>query len=576
MISSKTKRVVFANLLMASLLATTAFSACRQTSEQVDDSKSQLYVGNLYAGFGDDWMQTWKTNFEKMHADTSFEEGKKGVQIWVDNQRDSYTGANLLTGIESYTQDMYFTEDPNIHALVAQGACAKITDIVTENLKEKYGEDSTIEEKMSDEFKAGLKLNGDYYILPVNESYMNIIYDIDLFESKGFFISKESTADKTKFTKIKLEYSKGPDNVEGTSDDGLPATFSQFYDLLNKIKQSSVTPMIWSGKYHSTYGLGFATSVWAAIDGKDQYLLNDTFNNQATTLVSSVDEKTKTYGGKAYDVSTVTLNADPTEITKSNGYELQKQAGKFYALQFIGNIIKDSTNYDTLSFSGSLSQTGAQTEYLYSKYNTSKKRVAMLMDGSWWSVEAKSTFANMEVEYGEEDSRRSRRFGLMPIPSPTQEMVGLKAVYDSSIRGAAFVSAYCPDSKLKLAKEFLQYCYTNEGMKIYTSATDTPMPYKYNFASDEEKSEFENTLTTYGKALWNNHENDAVFFSGLVNDSFYVNNYSYFNEDWDFRVAIDEYIGKYPFTGFQKYPALTAKKYFEGLYNYHKNNNLWK
>lgn len=548
------------------------FVGCGGTNKNVDKTKSQLYIGNLYAGFGDDWLQTWKTNFEKMHENTVFEEGKKGVQIWVDNQRDLYSGANILTSIAGYTQDMYFTEDPNIYAFVSQGICANITDIVTENLSEKYGENGSIEDKMNKTFKDCLKLNGDYYILPLNESYQNIIYDIDLFEERGFFISNKSTESKTVFTKNKQEYSAGPDGESGTYDDGLPATFLQFYDLLQKIKSSSVTPFIWSGKYHPTYGTSFMTQVWASLDGAEQYLLNNTFDGVATTLVSSITEQEKSYGSKKYDVSTVTLQP-ATTITKSNGAELQKQAGKFYALQFASNIIKDSTNYDSLAFSPSLSQTAAQSNYLYSVY--ADKRVAMLIDGSWWSAEAKNVFANMEVEYGEEMSRTSRHFGIMPIPKATTEMVGQPATYKSTIRGAAFVSAYCPESKLKLAKEFLQYCFSNEGMKIYTSATDTPMPYNYNFASDAEKSSFLSNLTSYGQQMWDNHEKDLVVVAGLSNTDFYINNYSYFKEDWDFRVAIDGYSGKYPFSAFYDNTKITPKQYFDGLYNYHKGNNIW-
>ncbi len=571
------KKIIKVFLAVLTLFITTIspLYGCGADGPKVDNTKSQLYIGNLYAGFGDEWTQTWRKNFEEMHAETEFEPGKKGVQIWIDNQRDLYTGANIESSIRSYTQDLYFTEDPNIYSLVANGACADITDIVTENLSAKYGEDNSIEGKMSQSFLDCLKLNDKYYILPLNESYMNIVYDIDLFYDKGFFISNTSTQSSTKFTKVKAEFAFGPDNVQGTYDDGLPATYAQFYDLLQKIKGSSITPFIWSGVNYSTYGSSFTTQAWADASGIDEFMLNSTFSGDAVTLVDTITESKKRYGSKDYDVSTVTL-APSTPISYSNGAELQKQAGKFYALQFTSNIVKDPTNYDALAFSPSLSHTGAQTSYLYSKYNTNGKRIAMLIDGSWWSVEAKSKFADMAVEYGEEDSRSSRRFGLMPIPKPTADMVGQPATFRSSIRGAAFISAYCPESKLKLAKEFLQYCFTNEGMKIYTRVTDTPMPYNYTFDSDADLDAFLNSLTTYGRCLWDNHINDRVIVAGLVNNDFYINNYSYFREDFDFRIAINEYTGKYPFAAFEDVSSLTPKKYFEGLYAYHSTSSIWR
>ena len=229
-------------LMLAAMLAVgsmSAFVGCGPKGEQVDETKSQLYVGNLYAGWGDEWLQKWKKDFEEKYAETSFESGKTGVQIWIDNQRDAYSGQTLLTSIASQTQDMYFTEDAYYYDYVANKACAEITDVVTENLSSKYGENTSIAQKLSADAREYYNLGTDteqsYYMLPLNETYYGIMYDADLFASRGFYISNKSTATSTKFTKIAADFSAGPDGQTGTYDDGMPKTYAQFKTLVYTI-----------------------------------------------------------------------------------------------------------------------------------------------------------------------------------------------------------------------------------------------------------------------------------------------------------------------------------------------------
>ena len=44
--------------------------------EQVDDTKTQLYVSNYDGGFGDEWLYSAKAKFEKLYENKSFEDGK--------------------------------------------------------------------------------------------------------------------------------------------------------------------------------------------------------------------------------------------------------------------------------------------------------------------------------------------------------------------------------------------------------------------------------------------------------------------------------------------------------------------
>ena len=566
-------------VMLATILtvgATSSLAACGGDTEKVDKTKTQLKVGNLYLGYGDEWLKSWKKSFEEKYAETVFEEGKKGVQIQIDNQSDAYKPSTLLTSFSTYDAEVYFTDETFIYDFVGSGLCADITDIVTEDLSGKYaGETGSIADKMNDDAEGFAKIGDKYYMLPFYQAGSGLNYDMDLFYEKGFFISSNPTDETTKFTNDKTKFSAGVDGVKGTFDDGLPATFAQFYDLLAKMKATSVTPLIWTGQHAWSYTTSFAKTVWVAQDGMEQMKLNQTLTGEATTLVDSITTASKTYGGKSYDTSTVTLKAAPTTITTANAYELQKQAGKFYALQFAKNIANDASNYDPLSFSGSLSHTGAQTEFLYSKYNNNKQSIAMFIDSSWWRAEAKPTFANMEVEYGEEAGMQSRNFGYMPMPKANASMVGNGTWTTAAKTGSAFISKNCSASKLELAKLFLQFCYTNESLRTFTLLTESTMPYDYGFATEAEETAYKNQLTIFGQNVWD------VFMNGKVYRSFYSdsheivrNNYTYFTDTWLF--ASETASTAYPFTAFHANANLSVKSYFEGLYSKHKTNSIFK
>lgn len=45
--------------------------------EQIDSSKTQLYVFNFYGGYGADWLAAAKKKYEDLHKDDVYEEGKR-------------------------------------------------------------------------------------------------------------------------------------------------------------------------------------------------------------------------------------------------------------------------------------------------------------------------------------------------------------------------------------------------------------------------------------------------------------------------------------------------------------------
>lgn len=62
-----------------------SLAACGD-GKKTDKNKSQIYVGVFNAGIGYTWLEELAERFETAYADTSFEDGKTGVQVFIDPQ----------------------------------------------------------------------------------------------------------------------------------------------------------------------------------------------------------------------------------------------------------------------------------------------------------------------------------------------------------------------------------------------------------------------------------------------------------------------------------------------------------
>ena len=79
---------IFATTLAITSLSMTAVSCTHSsTKEKIDETKTQLYVFNFSGGYGTEWVANAKAKFEELNKDVSWQEGKTGVQIIIDNQK---------------------------------------------------------------------------------------------------------------------------------------------------------------------------------------------------------------------------------------------------------------------------------------------------------------------------------------------------------------------------------------------------------------------------------------------------------------------------------------------------------
>ena len=128
--------------------------------EEINTEATQLYVFNYGGGFGREWLDAAKQRFEALHAEDSYEEGKKGVQILIDHRKESLTSEQYKTS----SNEVFFTEGVNFYDLYNGGTFLDITDAVTEPLSDIDADDTqSIEDKMYEEQRDfyGVTENGE-------------------------------------------------------------------------------------------------------------------------------------------------------------------------------------------------------------------------------------------------------------------------------------------------------------------------------------------------------------------------------------------------------------------------------
>lgn len=536
--------------------------------EKIDPTKTQLYVYNFYGGYGSDWLSAAKKRFEEKHKDDeNWEEGKKGVQVIINNQKTSM--GDVSSQILSNRDEVYFSEFSYYYTLKGMGVLGDITDVVTEKLTS-YGEDRSIEEKLSDEQRDyyGVKEGSEtkYYALPHYAGYSGLIYNVELFDEEGYYFAKtpEGTSRDGKFVnEFNTEKSAGPDGVFDTFDDGLPATYEEFFILCDYIKDGGTTPVIWNGDDHIHYLNNLAQALQADYEGVDQSMLNYKLNGSATTLATVSN-------------GSVSINASTT-FSESGAHILASQAGKYYGLSFLEKLIKNDKYHNALAFNTAYSHMNAQEDFIYAGHDGQTKPAAMLCDGVWWEMEAAESFKNMVDEKGDGFSKYNRKFAFMPLPRATQAKVDEAAAAEENARytlydgiySLCFMKANVEEWKKPLALDFIQFCNTDESLVEFTTVTNTVKALNYTLNEDEKRQ-----LTNFGRSLVELKEASQIVYPFSTN-TLYANNQSFFMTHSQFYSNVSGKEYQWPSLAMHE-DNVTAEQYFNGMTKYYKDHWIVK
>ncbi len=521
-----------------------AFTACdggKNNGKTVDPTKTQFYIANYNGGYGHAWLDEAVKIFENKFAEEEFEPGKKGVQIWVTNQKDEITGWNLFSTIATLEQDLFLTETPRRE--ITSGNLIKPLDGIIDEPLTEFGEDKSILDKLMPYYKElnidpVLSRGGSVLYLPYSEAYFGVLsYDIDLFEEKQYFIK-----DGGGWTGADNK-SAGLDGEKGTFDDGLPVNETEFFALCDRILSRGDIPVTFAGQYAAYMNAMVTNMFFNYDDGYSQYM--------CLKLQGEYDMP---------DGSKIVFDG-------KNFYEAQRLPGKLKALEIAERLINNTDYYSGEAFKSTQSHIEAQDEFLTSVL--ADDRVAMIIEGTWWENEASDTFARMS-KTSSAYSRENRRIGLMPVfrTSDKAQKTTLLAV-----SMATFINANVSPVKETIAKKFIRFMFTDEILELFTRITGTASAYRYKISDDTYDS-----LSTFGKMLWDIHTDDKdryVFSSDMAIDNApYLKDNGNYPQGFESNVSSGEnsLIGTtIPFSFFRfntdKFEGKSkAEAYFEGMY----------
>ena len=261
------------------------------------------------------------------------------------------------------------------------------------------------------------------------------------------------------------------------------------------------------------------------------------------------------------------LNSTP--IDSENGYELAKQAGKYYALYFLEKIIDEGWNNDG-AFEQTFSQTNTQDEFILGDNEGTQS--AMLMDGVWWEMEANSTF--LTLEQSGLAGKNERNYGWMPLPCATKEKAEERAeklkngengyTLIDMHNSLCFIGKGISAGAKEVAIDFIQFAYTDTSLAEFSKITDTTKAVQYTLAG-EEKAE----MSAYGRSILEVQEKADIVYP-FSDSTFFQNNDTYFCDTINLYYTKD---GNNPANAFKT--GKSAKSYFDDVYSYMMNTS-WR
>ena len=446
---------------------------------------TQLKVRNYDGGVGSDWLYALEEKYEALMANEELEPGKKGVDISIDPQKTS-AEQDILSDAHVVVQ-----EGVEIYSLIAKGAAVAIDDVVTNENVWETGK--TIESRLTEEQKSALTaMDGHYYFIPHYQTFGGVFYNVELFEQNAFYLKKGGG-----WTRTPSEMTAGPDgDITTTFDNGLPATYEEFKQLMNKMVASGVNPFTFAGA-HKSYSSFLVNALYRANAGI-QTKYNYTFNSGSDTV-------------KLHNGSSVA-------ITEENAYELWQSQSRYEALEFFAEIIgnKDAVtpNLTPDASNQSIDMMAAQDNFILGNPQWEREKVGMIAEGSYWVNEARDTIAE------EEDIRGSElKFAYMPMPTIKSGTVTKNInsyVLDDQSGAYMFINKKGVGENqviIDLAKDFLQFVNTEIALQEFTTITNLTKGLSYSL-TDEQYDD----LSYFGKNVWDSkkraEQNNCLLYYG--------------------------------------------------------------
>lgn len=567
---SKFKKVI--GLMLSMTLLASSLAGCNKLLEEevvkVDTTKSTLYVSTRDSGFRYNWLTALARGFEKKYENTSFEDGKMGVQV-VEEAVRSITGGELRGTISNSQTNVFMVETINYTDYVGGALLYDLTGAVTAELDDGSG---TIVSKLDENSKEYLTaVDGKYYALPWLVGFQGLTYDAKLFEEENLYFADEngskpftdSSYTGTTYTGRGFvspqnpKKSCGPDGKYDTFDDGLPSSYEEFFYMLDFMYQKGIDGMIYAGA-HPTYLNYLFQGLMLAYSGMEQatYTLSFDSGDKKARIITSFDN-----AGKPV--------VEEVAITKENGYLTSQMEGRYYALKFLEHLHKNESKYFYAGSSGAFSNIDAQAVYIESYYNSNYKPVGMLIEGSYWRNEAEAAFNDTANAYIGAD-KRDFRFMSLPIQElgSVKENAGRSATVADGFYNYFVANGNIKNNPVKvdLATKFIKYCYEEASLQNSTMLAGCPVGVDYEMTQEQYDS-----METYKQSLWDIYKvsrDNNTYLTPVSGNTIFYNNFNVFalnKETKYFNTKINGINYVYPRLVYNLAQNNTAKDYFQGM-----------
>lgn len=530
------KKTIAAGVAAATLVSMASCGGTVINSERKD--RTTINVQVFQGGTGADWMKGLAENWNSKND-------KYAINVVPKDISSSSVITDVGTGVPG--ADAYFVTTPCFQTAYYgnNDYFEDLTDILNTTPD---GETRTIGDKMINKenwLKMASKNGQGCYLLPYADSMLGFVFNYDTFAKQGWLLSAEDSDEvKSALTAQGITYSEGKyngknalvfessttetnyekgdvimragrDGKYGTYDDGQPISFAEWTTMIEDICADGYSPFSITGKF-LTYITPVVYALMAQYGGINDYNTYFSFDSGNAEI-------------KLHDGTTSAINVD-------NGNKVFGAESLYKAIEFVNTYFND-TKYVHASSYDETSQYDAQDKYLMSEADLLKgqKKIAMLVEGTWWEREASSRFATIAARPGKEDFKygtRDYRFMLFP------DLIGQAETEKSDIAtldSGSFVIAKSSDrEKVAALKDFIVYTLSDEGLRHYTVQTGCVRPFEYSL-TETDKAE----MTVFAKnnfALYHDTENVRVL-----------------------RAFVDKYAS--PMTFASEFPSLSSQEF---------------
>lgn len=447
-------------------------------------------------GFGRAHADDIAAEFQKWVGDKSYAPGKTGVRVDVNVEATTNIASAKTNG---YHVMNVSAKGPDVASNVRMGYLANIDDVIKDKWELVEGEYVSIEDKIPEyavgAFKGDANAEGvrEYYAAPGYSYAPGITIDENAFDKYGYFLAADDSGvdfyspitqqtfyfceptgnNNTRCT----NKSVGPDQKEGTQDDGMPANYMEFIALCEKIKDDNRYPFGAAG-YRNYQGF-FGQAVMSQLLGKQQLESWLKYDGGEVEVVTGLTNEPLFPG---LDTAQAMIYKPKTAIVKldeEHGYYAYQTAAEYYAIamtqiinfnDWIAPNHKNS-NYD---------QKTAMSDFMMSGFEPNIKQNLMFIEMDFWYNEAK--IGNIPQYYERKvnhDGNTPRRLKWMSLPTVwegytdeqlTEDVKTRQVLFGCNANGLGVASWIEDDPEIfEACKDFVRFYCSDYQMNRWTA-----------------------------------------------------------------------------------------------------------